>query len=164
MSIILQRRSIRSFSSRLVTDAQIKNIVTAGMYAPSAGNQQGWRFIVIKNRILLDTLSKLSLYATPLKKANVAILILGDKNVKFPQNLEQDLSACAENILLEITNQGLGGVWLAVSPEKERIEYVKQVLNIQENEYPFCIIPIGYPEKEILQVNRFDEKKITYIN
>ena len=164
MSIILQRRSIRSFSNKLVPDDQIKDIITAGMYAPSAGNQQGWRFIVIKNRILLDSLSKLSPYATPLKKANVAILILGDKNVKFPQNLEQDLSACAENILLEITNQGLGGVWLAISPEKDRIEYVTEVLNFQENEYPFCIIPVGYPEKEILQVNRFDEKKITYIN
>ncbi|MBC2852168.1 nitroreductase family protein [Cetobacterium sp. 8H] len=51
MSIILQRRSIRSFSNKLVTDNQIKDIITAGMCAPSAGNQQGWRFIIIKNAI-----------------------------------------------------------------------------------------------------------------
>jgi len=65
LNTILKRRSIRSFSNKLVTDNQIKDIITAGMYAPSAGNQQGWRFIVIKNRMLLDNLSKLSPYATP---------------------------------------------------------------------------------------------------
>ena len=48
LSIIHQRRSIRQFQSTPVDDALIHTILEAANQAPSAYNQQSWRFIVIR--------------------------------------------------------------------------------------------------------------------
>jgi nitroreductase len=50
INAILTRRSIRKYTKERVTDKQIKILLKAAMYAPSAMNQQPWHFIVIENR------------------------------------------------------------------------------------------------------------------
>ncbi|MDX8337126.1 MULTISPECIES: nitroreductase family protein [Cetobacterium] len=157
---ILERRSIRNYTSQNVSKEIVDRIIEAGMYAPSAGNQQGWEFVVIRNREVLDKLSKMSPYATPLKKANIAILILGNENVKYPQNLFQDLGAATQNILLQITTEGLGGVWLGIAPEADRMDLVKSTLDLKENILPFAIVPFGYSSEEEKTVNRYDKSKV----
>jgi len=47
--IIKERRSIRSFSSRQVTESQVEELIEAARWAPSATNRQPWRFIIIKD-------------------------------------------------------------------------------------------------------------------
>ena len=42
---LLKRRSIRKFRQEKVSDDTIKKILTAGMAAPSAHNNQPWEFI-----------------------------------------------------------------------------------------------------------------------
>ena len=42
---LLKRRSIRKFKQEKVSDETIKNILTAGMTAPGAHNNQPWEFI-----------------------------------------------------------------------------------------------------------------------
>ena len=44
---IFERRSVRNFKARPVPDHLIRRILEAGRYAPSAGNCQPWKFIVI---------------------------------------------------------------------------------------------------------------------
>jgi nitroreductase len=41
--------SVRGFSDEVVTDAHIEYILEAARFAPSGGNKQGWRVIVLKN-------------------------------------------------------------------------------------------------------------------
>lgn len=161
---ITKRRSVRNYTSDKVSNEIVDRIVRAGMFSPSAGNQQGWEFVVIRNRKTLDDLAKMSPYATPLNKANIAILILGNKDVRFPQNLEQDLSAATQNILLQITEEGLGGVWLGISPENDRIELVKNTLNLKENLIPFAIVPLGYSAEKEKIVERYDSSKVWNID
>ena len=48
---IKNRRSIRSFADKPVSEKDISTILLAANMAPSAHNQQSWRFIVIKNRL-----------------------------------------------------------------------------------------------------------------
>ncbi|MGL4935595.1 MAG: nitroreductase family protein, partial [Cetobacterium sp.] len=92
------------------------------------------------------------------------ILILGNKNVRFPQNLEQDLSAATQNILLQITEEGLGGVWLGISPENDRMELVKNSLNLNDNIIPFAIVPFGYSTEKEKIVDRYDLTKVWNID
>ena len=48
--LLARRRSIRHFSTtRPVEDAEITQILEAGILAPSAGNIQPWRFTVVKS-------------------------------------------------------------------------------------------------------------------
>lgn len=161
---IIKRRSIRNYTDEKVSDEIIDRIVRAGMFAPSAGNQQAWEFVVVRNRQVLDKLSEVSPYATPLKKANIAILVLGNKTLKYPQYLEQDLSAATQNILLQITEEGLGGVWLGVAPEKDRMELVKNSLNLKEDSIPFAIVPFGYSAEKEKVVDRYDSTKVWNID
>jgi trk system potassium uptake protein TrkA len=44
---ILTRRSIRKYTGEPVSEEQIKAVIRAGTYAPSAHNGQPWRFVVV---------------------------------------------------------------------------------------------------------------------
>ena len=44
---ILERRSVRNFKSKPVPDHLIRRVLEAGRFAPSAGNCQPWKFIVV---------------------------------------------------------------------------------------------------------------------
>src|SRR4030066_1436286 len=56
--IIMERRSIRSFKKEPLPDSMIQRILEAGRFAPSAGNMQPWRFIVIKSPEIIAELEK----------------------------------------------------------------------------------------------------------
>ena len=50
METIFKRRSVRKYTETPVTDVQVKQIIRAGMAAPSAKNSQEWVFIVLRDR------------------------------------------------------------------------------------------------------------------
>lgn len=56
--IIMERRSIRSFRKDPLPNGMIERILEAGRFAPSAGNCQPWRFIVVKSPDLLAAMEK----------------------------------------------------------------------------------------------------------
>jgi len=45
--VIFERRSVRSFKKTPIPDGLIRRVLEAGRFAPSAGNSQPWRFVVI---------------------------------------------------------------------------------------------------------------------
>ena len=59
MNSIFTRVSIRKYEDRAVEDEKILEMLRAAMQAPSAGNQQPWEFIVVRDR---DVLEKLGSY------------------------------------------------------------------------------------------------------
>ena len=56
--VVFTRRSVRNFSDKPVPEPLIRRIVEAGRHAPSGGNSQPWKFIVISNKDLLDELNE----------------------------------------------------------------------------------------------------------
>ncbi len=56
--VIMERRSIRSFRTDPLPDSMIERILEAGRFAPSAGNCQPWRFIVIKSPEILAAMER----------------------------------------------------------------------------------------------------------
>ncbi|MBN7774210.1 nitroreductase family protein [Clostridium aminobutyricum] len=162
MNAIFKRKSIRKFQKRPVENYKIDLILKAAMTAPSACNQQPWEFYVIRERVKLLELSKISPYAMSTKNATVAIVNCYRNDIEMPQYAEIDLSACTENILLEAAEIGLGAVWLGVAPIKERMQLVREILGIPEHLQPFAIIPIGYPANEAKQENRYDPSRVHY--
>ena len=163
MKEIFNRRSVRQYSNRPIEAEKMDKIIRAAMQAPSAGNQQPWEFIVVQERKLLEQLSLLSLYAGPIKGAAAAIVLLGnEEHMRFPENWQMDLSAAAENILLEAVHLELGAVWLGVAPIKDRVEYVAKFFDLPKNIWPFGVIAMGYPETENKFVDRYDKSKVHF--
>lgn len=163
MNAIFRRRSIRTYTTQEVSDAQIKRLLEAGMNAPSAGNQQPWQFVVIKNKPVLHHLAEASPYANMLHGAAAAILVCGDlTNARHADFWVQDCSAAVENILLEVEESGLGAVWLGMYPREDRVAYLRKALKIPEEIIPFALISIGYPDETREPPNRYDESRVHY--
>lgn len=60
--VIYERRSVRLFKDKPVPDEMIKRVLEAGRFAPSAGNGQPYKFIVIKDKKLIKELEHTSMY------------------------------------------------------------------------------------------------------
>ena len=163
MNAIYKRRSIRKYTSKEVPDEKLLEFVKAGMNAPSAGNQQPWRFVIVTERSILDKIPGIHPYAEMLKQAPAAIIVCGDLDLESHKGYwVQDCSACTENILLEIADQGFGGVWLGVYPREDRVEGLRKLLNIPENVVPLALIAVGYPAEQKPPKNEFDKSRIRY--
>lgn len=92
MNTIFERRSIRRYEERRIEDEKIERVLRAAMQAPSAGNQQGWEFIVVRERKILAKLADISPYSKMIRDSDVTIIVLGNKReMKWPQYWEQQL-------------------------------------------------------------------------
>ena len=52
LSDIMSRTSVRAYSDRAISESQVDTLLRAAMAAPSAGNKQPWRFIVIRDTLI----------------------------------------------------------------------------------------------------------------
>lgn len=162
MDTILKRRSVRKWLDQPVEEEKIKTILKAAMNAPSAGNQMPWEFIVVEDKAILEELSNSSPYAKCVAHAPVAIVVVyRTDDLRFPSYAQIDSAIACENILLAITELGLGGVWLGIAPEEERMEKVEKILHL-ENKHAFAIIPFGYSDMTLDPNDKYDEARITW--
>lgn len=165
MEAIFNRRSIRKYKDQPVENEKVDKLLRAAMQAPSAGNQQPWEFIVVKEKNNLKKISEMSPYSKFIADAPLAFVILGDeKKMKFHENWQQDMGAATENILLQAVDLELGAVWLGVAPLEDREKYLKEILDLPENIKPFAVIAIGYPAEgqENKFIDRYDETRVHF--
>lgn len=57
---MITRRAIRRFQDRQIEEGVLEQILTAGLYAPSAGNNQRSRIVVCQDRQINEALGRLS--------------------------------------------------------------------------------------------------------
>jgi nitroreductase len=148
LSVIHSRKSVRNFTGQSVSKDALDKIIRAGMAAPTAVNKQPWSFVVVTDRKTLDTLASGLPYAKMLDKAGAAIVVCAipekahDKRMEFAVI---DSTCASENILLAAEALGLGAVWTAAYPYKDRMDVARKVLNIPHDVIPLNVIPIGHP-------------------
>ncbi|MFA5796677.1 MAG: nitroreductase family protein [Candidatus Woesearchaeota archaeon] len=161
LDAIHTRRSIRTFTDKEVSLNLVEQLLSAGMTAPSAGNQQPWQFIVIKNRTLLNKIPEFHEYAQMCKQANLAILVCADlSNIKHEGMWEQDCSAATQNILLAAHALGLGAVWCGVYLRDPKMTGFRKLLNIPDKIIPFSLIPLGYTNQKSGKVGRYKKERV----
>ncbi len=164
MNAIFTRRSIRHYTKQPVTDEQLEYLLRAAMCAPSAGNEQAWEFIVIRQHELLAAVPEFHANAWMAPDAPVAILVCGNQaREKYPGFWVQDCAAATQNILLAATELGLGTVWVGLHPRTEReVEFRKLCSITDEKIVPFSLIPIGYPDEVRPERDNYDPLRIHY--
>lgn len=159
--VVSTRRSIRSFTGQPVSDEHVETILRAAMSAPSAGNQQPWHFIVLRDKEKMAVIPKFHPYAKMVLKAPVAILVCGDpEGRKWPAFWSQDCSAATQNLLLAARDAGLGTVWTGVFPDEDRMAGFRQLLGIPDTIFPFALVPVGWPDGEFKEMDRFEPSRI----
>jgi nitroreductase len=161
LEAISTRRSVRKFSDAEVTPAEIEVLLRAAMAAPSAGNQQSWRFVVVHDAETRARLADSTPYGKPMGRATLGIVVLGDTTVEtFPGNWANDCAAAVENLLLAAHATGLGACWLGVYPGEEREQAVADIIGAPDGIRPYCMIAVGRPEAPGPEVDRFSAEKV----
>lgn len=56
--VIFERRSIRKFKEEPLPNSMLRRILEAGRFAPSAGNMQPWKFVVVKSPEIIAEMEK----------------------------------------------------------------------------------------------------------
>ena len=164
--VLLARRSVRKFEDRPVERELIDELLHAAMSGPSACNKQPWDFYVVTDGKKLGQLSSASRFTK--HRAPLAIVVCGNLTralpLKFSQYWIQDCSAATENILLRVTDLGLGAVWCGAHPQKHAEDAIRECLALSEKQIPLNIIFIGYPAESPEPRDQYNEKYVHFIN
>lgn len=164
LATIYNRKSVRHYTTQKVNEAQLTELVKAGMAAPTAVNKQPWAFVAINDRAVLDSLAAILPYAQMLKQATAAIVVCGDMHKALDGIAQaywvQDCSAATQNILLAAESMGLGAVWTGVHPISDREELVRQKINAPSHIVPLNVIAVGYPTGEDVPKNKWKEENM----
>ena len=166
--LLQKRRSIREFEDRDVALETVEEIVKESCLAPSSGNRQEWRFVIVNNRewvkrvsdeskknlrqdIEVNPDSYMKRYENALKNedfnvfynAPCLVLILGPKD---NHTLEIDCSLLAAYFMLSATERGLGTCWVGLGKEIRDPDFLKE-LGIPEDCQLVAPIALGYPKQ-----------------
>ena len=128
---IQNRRSVRNYLTDEISKDTVLDILQAGVMAPSAKNNQPWRFVIVSTDIKNKISDKMVELVGPNKTAEVIktvpyLILVYNKDNEYFNHLS--IGAAIENILLEATNRGLGTLWIGYIKKIE--DYVKELVNI----------------------------------
>jgi nitroreductase len=149
---IKTRRSTRAFTDKRVTDREVKKLIEAARWAPSAGNIQPWEFIIVRDPKVKHGLCEAALNQTFIEEAPVVIVVCADPTRSSKRygsrgiNLYclQDTAAATQNILLTAHAMGLAACWVGAFNE----EAAKRVLSVPDELRPIAIVPVGHPAEK----------------
>ena len=159
--VMRTRRSVRDYTDEPVSDEGVDALLRAAMAAPSAGNQQPWRFVVVRDREVLRAVAAAEEYGAMIAHAQVAVVVCADMRLVGHEGFwVQDCAAATQNLLLAAHALGLGAVWVGTYPRQERVEGVRAVLGLPENIIPFAAVAVGHPVERPALVDRFDPQRV----
>ena len=164
------RRSVRSFKSDEVSDDHLLKILDAARMAASSGNQQPWKFLVVRgqkgkeglkkacleqgmarirsgglNEVQVqEKVRKLQEYYDTVFTAPLFVVVLVDRQSTYPDYNRFDGPMAAANLFLAARALGYGTVFYT---DTISAEVTRQVLQIPERYEQVCITPIGVPSE-----------------
>ena len=81
LNIIAKRHSTRVFLDRPVSDSDLDKMLSAANQAPSAHNQQSWKFMIIKNRKKTELAELISVRSHDFPRASAALLRMASRSI-----------------------------------------------------------------------------------
>ena len=170
---MLSRHAIRRFQKQQLPEDVLNEILLAGLYAPSAGNNQYSRIVVCQKQEINEKLGRLSremqfkgrdpklvAHAISADQPSIqddftilsgfyhapTVLTIFTKNHKYAY---EDAAMIGENILLAAHFLDVGACYIGRTDEVFATEYGQQLRrewNIPEDMIPVCNVLLGYRE------------------
>jgi nitroreductase len=152
LEAIRKRRSIRKYKDQPVEWEKIVNIVDSARFAPTSGNIQNWKLVVIRESPNKKLIVKACHDQQWIVEADTIIAVIGEPEPAARyygvrgEHLYtiQNATAVIENILLAATDQGLGSCWVAAFDE----DLMRRALMLPEEIIPLAVVTIGYPDEK----------------
>lgn len=164
--VIKERRSVRRFESEQVEEKDLKKILNAARWAPSAGNMQPLELVVVKKEDTKRRLAQAALGQAFVAEAPVVIVVCAN----LPRTSRrygsrgselysiQDTAAAAQNIHLMAHALGYATCWVGAFNE----EMAGETIDAPEGIRPLAIIPLGKPAEKPSPPPRRSLEEITH--
>jgi nitroreductase len=169
MDCIMLRRSVRKYTNKPVEWEKVGKLIYAARAAPSSGNVQNWRFIIVNDDGLKQSIGDACSGQVWVANAPVIIAVVADvkKAVQFygvrGERLYsiQNCAAAIQNILLTAVDLGLGACWVGAFDEN----LVGDLLGIPDDKRLQALITVGYPAQKPVEPEwRQEMYTITFLN
>lgn len=162
-NLIINRRSTRKFTDRLLSPDEVESILKAALMSPSSKSKTPWEFIVVEDK---TTLEKLSLCKSAGSKliANSAMAVIVLADPLSSTVWIEDASIASIMMQLQAEDLSLGSCWVQI---RERYtaddipagEYIREMFDIPLQLQVLSIIALGHKEQERPP---FDEEKLQW--
>jgi len=166
---IFARRSVRNFTDERVPNEIIGEILRAGTYAPTAANQQPWRFVIISNAEKIRQYGQQAkkLWVEQYKDATEPRLVALTRTMSRPEmdvfygapvlvlvfsapgslHGEVDSALAAENMMLAARSLGVGSCWIGLAmPLGTDMEFRNEI-GVPADHNLVAPLIFGYPVK-----------------
>lgn len=156
------RRSIRQFADEPIGKDALERLLDAARWAPTASNQQRWRFVVVTSPAVKELIKKFApgIFAMPA----AFMVICAEKEAGATPWAEEtylaDCAIAAQNIMLAAYEMGIGSC-VALSYAKVAI---KEILNLPDHIEPLLIVTLGYPAEAPTPPPRLELKQIAFLD
>jgi len=150
-NVLDSRRSIRSFKDKAIHDDKLNRILEAVMSAPTAGNLQSYRVLVVRDRATKEALCKAAWDQKFVMEAPVVLVfstlswISESKYAHRGRELYtiQDATIATTYAHLAAVAEGLGSCWVgAFDPDQ-----VSAAVDLPKDQTAVALLPIGHPKK-----------------
>ncbi|PIN70792.1 hypothetical protein COV94_01250, partial [Candidatus Woesearchaeota archaeon CG11_big_fil_rev_8_21_14_0_20_57_5] len=152
LDAIAQRRSIRAYKDIMLEWDMVAKIVEAAKTAPSSGNLQNWKFILVTDAELRKDIAEACaqqywMATAPVhicttviwKRAQQYYGIRGERLYSI-----QNASAAMENMLIAATSLGIGSCWVSAFDDTQ----LRRVLSIPDYATPMGVVTLGYADEK----------------
>ncbi len=145
LDAIQQRRSIREYTDEEVRPDELREIIRAGIWAPSGLNNQPWRFVIIRDAAVRRRLAEQTHYGHIVLAAPALIAVYLDPAAMYNEVKDhQAAGACIQNMLLATEALGLGAVWLGQILQNAAA--VTAILELPEALELMAVLAVGHPQ------------------
>ncbi len=149
---LLKRRSIRFFEQKPVPEDALREMLEAARVAPSGGNAQRLRYVVIRSAERAKAIFDLTAYGAHVrphrspvwgKNAPPAFIAVTAPADNADQTVAADAGAAIQSMMFAAVENGLGTCWLgAFSREKVSAELALK------DRHVLYLLAVGYPAEE----------------
>ncbi|MBI4145133.1 nitroreductase family protein [Candidatus Woesearchaeota archaeon] len=166
LEAIRTRRSIRKYLDLPLEFEKVGRVLDAGRLAPSAGNLQDWKFVLVVQPEKRLQIAEACLQQYWVATAPVLIIVCSEpkKSERYYGKRGEDLystlnaGAAVENMLLAAHGQGLGACWVSAFDDA----MLRRAISVPDNAKPLAVITLGYPDEKPVAPLKFELHNIVF--
>lgn len=152
LEAIKKRRSIRKYLDVGLEWEKMVQILEAGQHAPSAGNLQDWKFIVVTDKDVRKKIAEACLNQVWMETAPIHVVICSNPEKTIQYYGERGEKYAIENcacvamcMTLEATEQGLDTCWVGAFDE----DMMRIALSMPDRGRPMMVLTVGYADETV---------------
>lgn len=175
---LYERKSVRTFTDRDIDEAIVREILTAAIMAPTAGNQQLYTILRITDPDIKQKLSESCDHQPFIAKGKLLLIFCADclkwyeafrmedcqPRLPGPGDLllaVDDALIAAQNAVVAAQSYGIGSCY--IGDIMENIEWQREILQLPDYVFPAAMLVFGYPTLQQQERKKPERSPLEYI-